>query len=146
MLGHFGGQRVCLVGMVTAQSADLATITCSGGHSVQVQKGPGSSYGSQFVEVVGIAAADGSLSVREERAVDMGDVFDLQNYDQVVGAVGKPREATLFAVRGNAWNVRTSRALEIVGQIARDTMLPLVLSRSRWRTGSSSTSFPSKGC
>ena len=45
---------------------------------------PGAQYGSAFVEITGIAAADGSPSVREERSCDMGDSFNLANYEAVV--------------------------------------------------------------
>jgi len=97
MLPQFGGQRVCLVGQILAQSDDLATVQCSGGHQVQVQKSPGAHYGAAFVEVVGIAAADGSMAVREERAVDMGDNFDLANYDQVVWFPSARRALCFFS-------------------------------------------------
>ena len=82
MIPQFAGQRVCVVGQVMSQNGEVATLQCSAGQSVNVQMNPGSQYNTTFVEVVGIAGGDGS--VREERACDMGNAFDLGNYDAVV--------------------------------------------------------------
>ena len=81
MLPQFEGQRVLICGQVMSQNGTNAMIQCSGNTQVQVVQNPGSIYNTQFVEIVGIASAGG---VREERAVDLGDAFNLGNYDQVV--------------------------------------------------------------
>ena len=82
-LPQYAGQRVALVGKVVNVDSGMATLQCSDGQNVQVTMNAGSTYG-EFVEVVGIANADGSQSVREERACDMGNNFNLDNYEQLV--------------------------------------------------------------
>lgn len=65
------------------QDNGMATLQCSDGQDVEVAMIAGSTYG-EYVEVVGIANADGSASLREERACDMGNNFDLDSYEQLV--------------------------------------------------------------
>eukprot|EP00616_Rhizochromulina_sp_CCMP1243_P002870 CAMPEP_0118987220 /NCGR_PEP_ID=MMETSP1173-20130426/43738_1 /TAXON_ID=1034831 /ORGANISM="Rhizochromulina marina cf, Strain CCMP1243" /LENGTH=111 /DNA_ID=CAMNT_0006938053 /DNA_START=20 /DNA_END=355 /DNA_ORIENTATION=+ len=84
MLSLFAGNRVCVVGKVVNQEGSQAQIQCSDNGTVTVSMTPGQHYRSQFVEVVGIASADGSTQVREERSCELGDNFDLSNYEQLV--------------------------------------------------------------
>jgi hypothetical protein len=81
MLPQFEGQRVVICGQVMSQDGQNAEILCSGNAQVKIQMSQGSIYNNTFVEITGIASGG---VLREERAVDMGDNFNLGHYDQVV--------------------------------------------------------------
>ena len=94
MLAAHVGRTVRVAGKVVSAAGAQTVVELSDGGQVQVAPAPGSAYGSQFVEIIGEVADEGSgPMLKEQRATDLGDDFDLGDYDQLVRlASGKAAE------------------------------------------------------
>jgi hypothetical protein len=94
-LNQYQGQVVRIVGKVEQQGQPISTLSCgdatSGTVQVKVTMSPGNQYGTTFVEVTGRVAPDGGLE--EIHSYDLGDNFDVANYQQLLGfSSGQYRE------------------------------------------------------
>ncbi|CAM9104965.1 unnamed protein product, partial [Laminaria digitata] len=84
VLGQFVGRTVAVVGKVVShqEGAAEAQLETSDGKTITVQVPPGSSWTSQYVEVIGHLHDEGSL--QEFKSTDFGDSFDMVTYNKAV--------------------------------------------------------------
>eukprot|EP00899_Mesostigma_viride_P006484 jgi/Mesvir1/15837/Mv03387-RA.1 len=96
---NFVGRRVTTVVQVDTSGGGYdgqGVATCKGpdGVSVRVKPKQGSAYNTQYIEVVGIVAPDGSLE--EESFTCFGEHFDMANYNQLCLLAHSPECKHLF--------------------------------------------------
>ena len=72
-VASFEGTRVALVGKVISSDASSATVEAHDGGNVQIARSADAGYASAYVQVIGMANADGT--VREEISASFGDDF-----------------------------------------------------------------------
>ncbi|CAM9098396.1 unnamed protein product [Ascophyllum nodosum] len=84
VLEQFLGQTVCLVGKVIShqEGAPDAELETSDGVRITVTLAAGSTWTSQYVEVIGHLHEDSTL--QEFKSTDFGDSFDMGLYDRAV--------------------------------------------------------------
>ncbi|KAG5174998.1 replication factor A protein 3 [Tribonema minus] len=90
-------QNVILIGKVTETGPEYSTLQASDGAPIRVKMSAGNAYNSAYVEVVGHVYPDeaGGLYVDEFISRDLGDNFNLENYNEVV-EMANGRFAHLF--------------------------------------------------
>ncbi|CAM9098054.1 unnamed protein product [Hapterophycus canaliculatus] len=83
-MNQFVGDTVCVVGKVVShQEGDSESqIETSDGTMVTVQMSPGSSWTSQYVEVIGHLHEGNHL--QEFKSSDYGETFDMVTYNKAV--------------------------------------------------------------
>eukprot|EP00903_Cladosiphon_okamuranus_P014002 g13021.t1 len=84
VLDQYVGNNVCVVGRVVSHSegASESVLETSDGKNVTIKMAPGSTWTSQYVEVIGHLHED--LTVEEFKTSDFGDSFDLATYEKTV--------------------------------------------------------------
>ncbi|CAN0041586.1 unnamed protein product [Scytosiphon promiscuus] len=84
VMNQFLGNTVCVVGKVVAhQEGDSESqIETSDGTTITVTMSPGSSWTSQYVEVIGHLHEGNTL--QEFKSSDYGDTFDMAKYNKAV--------------------------------------------------------------
>ncbi|CAN0076809.1 unnamed protein product [Ectocarpus sp. 12 AP-2014] len=87
VLSQFLGNTVCVVGKVLSyQEGDPeAQLETSDGAKITVQMTAGSTWTSQYVEVIGHLHETDRL--QEFKSTDFGDMFDLRKYNEVVSLI-----------------------------------------------------------
>ncbi|CAN0394227.1 unnamed protein product [Pylaiella littoralis] len=84
VLEQFVGQTVCIVGKIVSheEGAPESQIETSDGRKLTIRMAAGSSWTSQYVEVVGHVHEGGQ--VEEFKSTDFGDSFDMAMYQKAV--------------------------------------------------------------
>jgi hypothetical protein len=82
-LQQYQGQVVRVIGKVEQGQHPVAVLGCGQDASirVQVKMAPGNQYNTAFVEVMGRVSSD---ALEEILSYDIGDTFDLGNYQQLL--------------------------------------------------------------
>ena len=92
-LGGFVDQRVTLAGRVAGEGV----LESCDGQQISVECNGQRPWESQFVEVVGFVRNEGgSLKIQEERSAMLGDNFNLQNYNGLVGLIQSGKYNDIF--------------------------------------------------
>eukprot|EP00752_Nemacystus_decipiens_P011908 g10559.t1 len=84
VLDQYVGHTVCLVGRVlsTSEGASESVLETSDGKEVTIKMAPGSTWTSEYVEVIGHLHED--QKVQEFKSTDFGDSFDLATYEKAI--------------------------------------------------------------
>ena len=96
--GNFTGTIISLVGSIAPNSApdnnNMIRFNCADGGNAQVQVDPDFGSAGQhtaYVEIVGLVNEDGSNSVQHFVTRELGDDFDIGNYNAMVELQMDPR-------------------------------------------------------
>ncbi|KAK9703696.1 hypothetical protein K7432_010587 [Basidiobolus ranarum] len=90
MLSQYINTTVRIVGKVMQLQEPNALIESSDHGQISVSLNPGTTFTSQYVEIIGIVQQD--LSVQELTSTSFGEDFDLDNYNSLVELTRKYTE------------------------------------------------------